>query len=160
MRANPRFLLPIVGLFIALPLYSKVGGAGPTAVELGIDDPGATLISKAIRSKQSGFVVETTGLIEDVAPFDADAPEQRFSIRLDENVTVLVAHEIEDQAVPLAVGDRVRVRGRYQWTEEGGIIVGTSNSSDGIEGWILHNGLFYPSTGRLLGRRATERTAD
>lgn len=162
MRADPRFLLPILGLLVAIPLYSVARGGGLTAGRRADADPGAAVLSKAARSKASGIRVEVSGIVESVLPVEPDSLEQRFLVRVTPEVAVNVVHEIRAGLVPLGVGDRLRIRGLYQWTADGGVIGQTHNPLNGLEpgGWVLHGGVFYPPHDVWVGASESEQAAE
>ncbi len=147
MRTGPKLLIPIIGLLVAIPLYSRVGDPGTAGVTSGFEDPGAAIVSRAIRSKTTGILVETSGVVERVSETQPGSSAQRFLVRLSTDVAVKVVHEARTNPVPLAVGDRVRIRGRYQWSADGGFIGGTHDilEAAGPGGWVLHQGIFYPT---------------
>ncbi len=67
---------------------------------------------------------------------------QRFIIRLDDETTRLVAHNIDvAPRVPVRVGDRVRVRGAIEPTPEGGVLHRThlDPQGDDPDGWVEHH---------------------
>lgn len=71
---------------------------------------------------------------------------QRFVIRLACGRSLLISHNLDlSQRVPVEVGDRVQVRGDFEWSAHGGTIHWTHldprNSREG--GWILHGDQRY-----------------
>ena len=69
------------------------------------------------------------------------ARHQRFILRLPERQTLLIAHNIElADRVPVALGDRVRFRGMYEWNDLGGLVHWTHHDPHGIEdgGWVKY----------------------
>ena len=66
---------------------------------------------------------------------------QRFIVDIGDGWTLLIAHNIDlAQRVPLGMGDRVQVRGMYEWNELGGLVHWTHHDPMGIEdgGWVRY----------------------
>ena len=65
---------------------------------------------------------------------------QRFIVAVD-GLTVLIAHNIDlAPRVPVAEGDEVLIRGRYEWNERGGVVHWTHHDPQNRlpGGWIEH----------------------
>ncbi len=74
------------------------------------------------------------------------AQHQRFLISPSQDITLLVAHNIDvADYVPLSVGDHVKIKGRYEWNNRGGVVHWTHrNERAGKEGgWIYYKGKYY-----------------
>ena len=72
-------------------------------------------------------------------------PHQRFLILLNNNSTVLIAHDTKfAPRVPLNQGDLVRIHGEYIWNNKGGVVHWTHHSNGRHEGgWIDYKGQRY-----------------
>lgn len=71
---------------------------------------------------------------------------QRFILRLGAERTLLVAHNIDlVSRVPVALGDRVKLKGMYEWNDLGGLVHWTHHDPMGVEqgGYIDHRGKVY-----------------
>ena len=71
---------------------------------------------------------------------------QKFLIKLASDVTLLVAHNIDlAPRAPVSVGDKIKIRGRYEWNNRGGVLHWTHHDTKGkIEGgWIYANNKYY-----------------
>ena len=72
---------------------------------------------------------------------------QRFLVVHNElEESVLISHNIDlAEPVPLMEGDLVRLSGRYEWNEKGGVIHWTHHDPRGNQrgGWIEHEGKRY-----------------
>lgn len=83
------------------------------------------------------FDARVTRLLSD----DLDGSRhQRFIVFVDD-LTVLIAHNIDlAPRVPVAVGDEVLIRGRYEWNERGGVVHWTHHDPQNRlpGGWIEH----------------------
>ena len=80
-------------------------------------------------------------------PDDHDeARHQRFVIDIGDRQTLLIAHNTDlAERVPLGMGDRVRVRGLYEWNDLGGLLHWTHRDplEDEEGGWILYRRRTY-----------------
>lgn len=103
----------------------------------------------AYRNQQSDVIVENvTGVVEAILPDDVEGSRhQRFIIRLARGNTVLVVHNIDlaPRIDSLREGDRVSIKGEYEWNDRGGLVHWTHhdprNRHEG--GWIEHDGFRY-----------------
>ncbi len=71
---------------------------------------------------------------------------QRFVLQLPGRQTLLVAHNLDvSERVPVGMGDRVSVRGLYEWNDRGGLVHWTHRDPLGDEdgGWISHRRKTY-----------------
>lgn len=71
---------------------------------------------------------------------------QRFLVTADSLPTLLVAHNIDlAERVPLAAGDIVLVKGRYEWNNKGGVLHWTHHDpKNNIQGgWLRFKGKLY-----------------
>ena len=116
------------------------------------DSPSETLstsisVERAFTEKRSNLWMETTGMVQRELPDDTDPPRhQRFILEMASGHTVLVAHNVDvAERVPLEEGDRITVRGEYEWNERGGVIHWTHRDESGNRagGWIRLKGVHY-----------------
>ncbi len=132
-----RVVLPLVAVaIIALYQYSlERGGTTPPG-----DRPYTGAVEEAYAERRSGIWVEVNGSIRRRLPDDnTGSRHQRFILQTESGHTVLVAHNLDlADKVPLETGDTVRVRGRYEWNERGGVIHWTHHDPDGnlSGGWV------------------------
>ena len=98
-------------------------------------------------SQQSGVMVSTIGEVTRILADDIKGSRhQRFIVMTQDEVSVLIAHNIDlASSVPINVGDRVSIRGQYEWNHKGGVIHWTHHDPNKShpEGWIIHNGNKY-----------------
>lgn len=109
---------------------------------------GEATILEAFRAKRSDFFVEVGGDVKATLRDDnKGSRHQKFILRLASGHTVLVSHNIDlaPRIDALRRGDRVRVRGEYEWNEQGGVIHWTHHDPQGRRagGWIDHEGRRY-----------------
>ena len=99
------------------------------------------------QDKISGRMVLTAGHVHKVLADDnKGSRHQRFIIELDNDMTVLVAHNIDlAPRVPLYVGDEVEIYGQYEWNQKGGVLHWTHHDprKQHAEGWIKHKDQIY-----------------
>ena len=95
----------------------------------------------------SGTWVEASGLVVRLLSDDDEAERhQRFVIDARGGGTLLVLHNLEiAPRVPVGLGDRVSVRGLYEWNERGGLVHWTHRDPMGNEdgGFIRHRRQTY-----------------
>ena len=110
-------------------------------------DTSADRIRRAFDERASNLMVTASGRVTRLLADDRDdSPHQRFIVELPNQLTLLVAHNLDlAPRVPLAVGDSVEVRGEYEWNPEGGVVHWTHDDPAGSHepGWILHDGDRY-----------------
>jgi len=72
---------------------------------------------------------------------------QRFIVRTREDISVLIAHNIDlaKRVNNIKQGDTVEFYGEYAWNEKGGVVHWTHRDPDGshVSGWLKHNGITY-----------------
>ena len=92
--------------------------------------------------RHAGDWIEVTGFVRRLLSDDNDGSRhQRFIIDIGGGPTLLIAHNIElAKRVPVGMGDRVRVRGIYEWNDLGGLVHWTHNDPQGVEdgGWVRY----------------------
>lgn len=135
----------LVLLAIALAVLLRYGWNPTVAPPVGKATD--TAIEQLIQSRASHTWVETNGNVTRLLPDDREgAAHQRFILRLASGRTLLVAHNIDlARRVPLQVGDAVRLRGRYEWNDKGGVIHWTHHDPGNplAGGWIERSTVRY-----------------
>ena len=150
---NHRKALGIVAavLVAALAYLVESGwipGTGTDGGHITGADAGTRAIAAAYRAQRSDVQVSASGTVKRVLRDDLDGSRhQRFLLRLDNNQTLLIAHNI-DLSLPIRdirPGDKVTFFGEYEWNEKGGVIHWTHRDPQGrhVTGWIDHNGRRY-----------------
>lgn len=82
-------------------------------------------MTRAFDKRDSDRWVESSGVcIRLLHDDDGDGERhQRFILDIGHGQTVLVAHNVDlAERIPLGLGDRVRFRGLYEWSEAGGML--------------------------------------
>lgn len=110
-------------------------------------DLGAQQIADAFEAGTSDHWVETQGRVLRLLPDDNDGSRhQNFIVEIAGGMTLKVSHNIDlADRIPVAADDRVRFRGEYEWSEQGGVIHWTHHDPDGRirGGWIEHKNKKY-----------------
>lgn len=143
---------PLAGTRSGIPPRDRAGAGRPSDAfrdapesESAATDADARRVARAFEARESGFMVTLEGRVDRLLADDREGSRhQRFLMRLENGPTLLVAHNIDlaDRA-PVEVGDRVRLRGQYEWNERGGVLHWTHHDPDGShpEGWIEVDGV-------------------
>lgn len=115
-----------------------------TAQQISIDK--TTPISN-IKQWKSGKWVILSGHVSRILPDDnKGSRHQKFILKLSNNKTLLVAHNIDlADRVPLDRGDTIKLRGRYEKNDRGGVVHWTHHDPQRTAraGWIEHAGITY-----------------
>jgi len=124
-------------IFLALLLLSSFSFAN-----------GTQQISKAYASKTSDVQVKGSGIVvKTLADDNVGSRHQRFILKLANDLTVLIAHNIDlaPKIKSLSRGDTVYFYGEYEWNRKGGVIHWTHHDPAGRHtgGWLKHNGKKY-----------------
>ncbi|MGZ8250913.1 MAG: DUF3465 domain-containing protein [Methylophilaceae bacterium] len=109
---------------------------------------GEQAISEAFQSRNSNVLVEATGrVVKVLADDNQGSRHQRFIVKLDNGITVLIAHNIDlaSRIDSLKAGDEVAFKGEYAWNAKGGLVHWTHHDPQGqhVAGWLRHNGQTY-----------------
>jgi len=105
-------------------------------------------ISSAYTTKTSDLQVNSSGTVVKLLSDDnKGSRHQRFILKLSNNQTILVTHNIDlaSKITSLRRGDVVEFNGEYEWNSKGGVIHWTHHDPAGRHqsGWLKHNGVVY-----------------
>lgn len=105
-------------------------------------------IDEAFRNQQSDLIVVEEGRVIKVLPDDTKGSQhQRFLVKLNSGLTVLIAHNIDlaPRVSRLKSGDFIRFKGEYEWNEKGGVVHWTHHdpAKRHVGGWIELDGKRY-----------------
>ena len=104
-------------------------------------------MSDTFTKRNDGEWVEVSGFVRRLLSDDGDGSlHQRFIIDVGHRQTLLVAHNLElADRVPVGLGDRVYVRGLYEWNDLGGLVHWTHNDPMESEqgGWVRYRRKVY-----------------
>ncbi len=92
-------------------------------------------MSAAFQKSDTGSWIEVTGFVKKLLSDDDEgARHQRFVLDIGSRRSLLIAHNIDlAKRVPVGMGDRVHVRGMYEWNELGGLVHWTHHDPHGVE---------------------------
>ena len=105
-------------------------------------------IEQAFRQREHNVAVQSAGVVAKVLADDNDGHRhQRFILKLDNDMTVLVAHNIDlaPRLEGLKAGDEVEFNGVYEWNAKGGVIHWTHHDPRDrhAAGWLRYHGRLY-----------------
>lgn len=85
--------------------------------------------------RDTGTWIEVKGFVRRLLSDDDDGSRhQRFIIDIGNRMTLLIAHNIDlAKRVPIGMGDRVVVRGMFEWNDLGGLVHWTHHDPLGVE---------------------------
>jgi molybdopterin converting factor small subunit len=117
-------------------------------VSININADDVNRIKSAYATQTSDLQVSSSGTVVKLLSDDnKGSRHQRFILKLSNNQTVLVAHNIDlaPKITSLRRGDIVEFNGEYEWNRKGGVIHWTHHDPAGRHqgGWLKHNGAIY-----------------
>jgi hypothetical protein len=119
----------------------------PTASPSGAPRTGEDAILDAFKKGRSNLIVEVSAIVKKNLPDDdVGDRHQKFLVKLSGGHTLLVAHNIDlAPRAPVQEGDRVEIKGEYEWSEQGGVLHWTHHDPDQRhqDGHIRLNGKTY-----------------
>lgn len=147
MRRRPIPRLGGFGVVVLLVLVFALDRFEPRTPETPAPEA-ASAVEAAFAAGRSDVWLEAQGEVERTLADDLEGSRhQRFVLRLASGHTVLVSHNIDlaPRVEGLRAGDRVAVRGEYEWNERGGVIHWTHHDPQGRRagGWIERAGQRY-----------------
>ncbi len=92
-------------------------------------------LSQRFDKRDTGSWIDIKGVVTRLLSNDNDGSRhQRFIVDIGNRQTLLIAHNIDlAERVPVGIGDRVQVRGMYEWNDLGGLVHWTHHDPQGIE---------------------------
>lgn len=134
--------LLLVLALLAAGIYQFYPASTP-AVALQAEQRTGTSVSDAYAQQKSDVQVSGKGTVSRILKDDNHGNRhQRFILRLEDGLTLLVAHNIDlaPRIDNLKVGDRVSFYGEYEWNNKGGVLHWTHHDPAGRHpgGWLKH----------------------
>ena len=127
-----------VALFALITSLSVVGCGDEQAL------PDNERLLAAFANGTTGLWVSGHGTV--VRPLGSPTGTQRFLVRINEELSLVIRHQVGDlNAVPADRGDVIAFQGRYEFHGGGGEVILTHADADnpGGGGWIEFNGTRY-----------------
>lgn len=126
----------------------QLDGRRNGAQQVDASSEGQQAIVSAFDARQSDLIVECDVEVMKVLRDDNEGHRhQKALLRLSNGHTVLLAHNIDlAKRVPFNKGDTIKLRGEYEYNEQGGVIHWTHHApprSNHIPGWIEFQGKRY-----------------
>ena len=114
--------------------------------EVTVDDQ--QKIMQAYQQQLSNIQVQSKGEVKAILADDNDGSRhQKMILKLENGLTVLVAHNIDlaPRVEGLKKGDKVEFYGEYEYNQKGGVIHWTHHDPQGkhIDGWLKYQGRMY-----------------
>lgn len=137
-----RFSAPLLVALILLAWYYRQHDDISTA-------PANTdgIVEQAFAGQRSGVWVDAGGrVVRLLADDNEGSRHQRFILALNSGHTVLVSHNIDlAERVPVRKDEYLKLHGRYEWNERGGVIHWTHHDPEGsiTGGWIRYRDTVY-----------------
>lgn len=134
-------LLLIIAALFLVGDYFKERFAEPVAIN-------NSSVEQAFNKRQSSILVSGTGTVTKLLPDDLKGSKhQKFILRLSNDLTILIAHNIDlaPRINILKKGDEVTFRGEYEYNNKGGVVHWTHHDpkSKHPGGWLKHQGKVY-----------------
>ncbi len=108
---------------------------------------GLEQIMDAVANKRAGVTVQHWGTVTRVMPDEgAGSRLQKFIVMLENGHMLLFAHDTSvAPRAPLAAGQRIEFRGRFDWNDVGGLVHRTHHDPQMVfeDGWLKHEGKVY-----------------
>ena len=149
--------IPYRGLMVGLLVLLAVAGwwrqsapapQAPTHSSAATESVGNQTVAAAFERQQSNVQLQGRGRVVKTLPDDNQGSRhQRFILRLDNQHTVLVAHNIDlaPRLPGLRKGDEVAFYGVYEYNPQGGVVHWTHHDPAGrhTDGWLEYQGRRY-----------------
>jgi hypothetical protein len=115
---------------------------------LAVSEGPADALQRAFEEQARGRILAVRGqVVRNLADDRDGSPHQRFIIKADSGLTLLVAHNLDlaPRLQGLMPGDTVSVLGEYEWNEQGGLMHWTHDDPQGqhVAGYIDWRGKRY-----------------
>jgi len=126
---------------------TAANGQSGNAPEITNQNALLTKIRQAKEDTNSQFWMTAEGtVIKNLKDDTKGSQHQKFLIRLAPDITLLVAHNIDlAPRAPVNEGNKVTIKGRYEWNNRGGVLHWTHHDPKGRKegGWIYAGGQYY-----------------
>lgn len=143
--------LAVAAYFSLVPVpgtLDRADAAARAGVPAHVAESSDAAIDNAFATRLGNQQVASQGtVVRMLADDNNGSRHQRFIVRLDSGLTVLVAHntDLAPRVDALRAGDVIAFSGEYEWNPKGGVIHWTHHDPQGRHpgGWLKHNGQIY-----------------
>ena len=148
-RKNKAIVSAVVTFaFLAINYFNSTHGSATDTFSLQASSKSLNNIERAYSEKRSDIQVSGLGTVVKVLADDTKGHKhQKFILRIDKKITVLVAHNINlaPRLKGLKRGDRVEYNGEYEYNAKGGVVHWTHHAPRGrhADGWLKYRGKTY-----------------
>jgi hypothetical protein len=141
-RKTASFIFILLFIFVLLQFKDRQGTHDQ------LPSANNSIIHDAFKKKLSGIMVTGEGIVLKTLADDLKGSRhQRFIVKLDNKLSVLIAHNIDiaPRIAFLANGDQIHFKGEYERNKKGGVIHWTHHDPAGkhADGWLKHNNTLY-----------------
>ena len=147
---NKLILIAVIVFAGYTGFHQYLTSSNPSDVEAYAQQPisSDSEFASAYKNRASHLQMGGHGTVVKILPDDNNGSRhQRFIVRLNSGLTLLVAHNIDlaPRVASLNEGDSVNFYGQYEWNQKGGVMHWTHADPNGIHvaGWIEHKGKKY-----------------
>ena len=114
-----------------------------------IDNP--SQLHKKIRAAKEDYnsrfwMTADATVIKNLKDDKKGSQHQKFLVELAPDITLLVAHNIDlAPRAPVVKGDKIKIKGRYEWNNRGGVVHWTHHDPKGKKegGWIYADNRYF-----------------
>ncbi|ATU45191.1 hypothetical protein CS557_06740 [Acinetobacter junii] len=154
IQKNNLVIVTIIVVLIAayVGIDSKQNNLNDNVVQTSIVEEAAVddqhKIMKAYKQQISNIQVQSKGEVKAILADDNDGSRhQKMILKLENGLTVLVAHNIDlaPRVEGLRKGEIVEFYGEYEYSPKGGVIHWTHHDPQGkhVDGWLKYQGKSY-----------------
>ena len=139
----------IIALYIAIETLNERGSTPdtPPAAPAVTQEQAFTMPATITLPADEAWMTGAGEVIKVLRDDNKGSRRQKFILRVSEQQTLLVAHNIElaPRVEPIAEGDLIHFRGQYETNNRDGVIHWTHHDPKGRRegGWLKSNGITY-----------------
>lgn len=149
MRKRQTLIFGLLAVLTLASFYER-GYFEPSEVrrDSELTSEAAEKLAYAFENRLNNLQIRGTGIVEKVLADDTKGrPHQRIIVRVGDEQTILVAHNIDiaPRVEQIKANDKLEFYGEYEWNSKGGVIHWTHRDPDQkhVDGWLKHKGKIY-----------------